>query len=630
MDSEVDSGCSPADRIAVFYRRYFSAPLSDWEHSLIRDILAQSKWYGASLLVMFAIGCYAVWGYIPTLWIMLFLAAYAIEAVIKVRVGEYFDKLSHDRQFEPRWRLIFDAGSTYSGVAYGIASLAVFYPMPDLNKLLLIGVFCSLFCAMSVATVYFPPVSRLMLPSLVAPIVIVLFLRGSPHLWLLALLVVMSVMITNLLSRLSQNRYRHISRLNQENKSLVEGLSRQQSFAMKAQASAEQAVIDKSRFLATASHDLRQPLHALGLFHHTLRVKSENASNHELFESIDKSMAALNAMFDSLLDVSRLDANVVQPECEAVTLESIFDVLSQEFSPIAEEKGLYFQCEYAGETVQTDRTLFARILRNLISNAIKFTDSGGVSIVARYQGADLIISVRDTGQGIPEDERENVFHEFYQLQDNSRPKVAGVGLGLSIVCRLCALLDIDITLSVPEGGGTEITMLIWGAASTLDQASAGQPVLSVTSLDSHKASSRTILEGRTIVFIDDDAEIRRGMKSILTQWGCLAVCVGSAEEALTSLSSLGIRPDLVICDLQLANGSSGIDDIGLMCETIGQDLPALLISAASGPEELLNIEASSLRCLTKPVSPQSLQEEILTMLSARAGATDRSRSVSHS
>ncbi len=439
---------------------------------------------------------------------------------------------------------------------------------------------------------------------------------------------------TNLLSRLSQNRYRHISRLNQENKALVEGLSLQQSVAMKAQASAEQAVIDKSRFLATASHDLRQPLHALGLFHHTLRVNSENASNHELFESLDKSMAALSAMFDSLLDVSRLDANVVEPEREQVTLESIFDVLSQEFLPIAEEKGLYFLCEYAGETVLTDRTLFARILRNLISNSIKFTDSGGVSIVASYQGPDLRISVRDTGQGIPEDERKNVFHEFYQLQDNSQPKIAGVGLGLSIVCRLCALLDIDITLSVPENGGTEVTMLMVGAGSTPNLASASQLASSSTrgtvSLDYHGAPSKTMLEGRSIVFIDDDVEIRRGMKSLLTQWGCLAVCAGSAEQALTSLSSLDIMPDLVICDLQLANGSNGIDDIGLLCETIGQDLPALLISAASGPEELLKIEASCLHCLTKPVSPQSLQEVILTMLNARADESDKPLLVSHS
>ncbi|WP_169727506.1 hybrid sensor histidine kinase/response regulator [Granulosicoccus antarcticus] len=602
--------------IASSYRDYRTVPLNDWEHMLIRDVLVHSKYYAISVFAILGVGIYAVRGHVPTLWLVWFLVACVIEGAIKVYVGEKYKRLSQSKQCAPCWRLVFDAGSVYSGVIYGLASLAVFYPMPDQNRLLLIGAFCSLVCILSAVTVFFPPVSRFMLSSLVTPMVVMLVYSGGKDLWLLALIIVITVLSIELLGRLTQNRYRHIARLNLENKALVESLSLQQSFAQKAQARAEQAVIDKSRFLATASHDLRQPLHALGLFHHALRQKSENETNQKLFESIEKSTVALNNMFNSLLDVSRLDANVVKPEYEAVSLESIFELLSLEFSPVASEKGLYCVCDYPNEIIYTDRTLFARILRNLISNAIKFTETGGVSIIVRRESAGLSILVSDTGHGIPDSERQKVFSEFYQLMEGDSQRASGVGLGLSIVHRLSALLDIDIKLDVAKGGGTEVRLLMATGVESCDssperESNSSDPGDS-RAFESVKTEENLLR--RCIVFIDDDVAIRDAMQSMLTQWGCIAVCVRDAEEGLQRLFSLALEPDAVVCDLHLANGCSGLDAIQLLREVLEQAMPAMLVSGASGADELHEIERAGFHCLTKPVSPENLKEAILDML----------------
>ncbi len=611
---------SPRHLLEAF-QRYRTAPLSAIEYSLIQDILKNSRWYALWLTLLFSLAIHTLWGHVPTAWLLVFLALFIVEVLIKMQTSRYFERLPRDQQQQAHWRLIFDAGSTYSGLAYGLVSLVLFHPMPEENRLLMIGVFCALIINLSAVTALFTPISRTMLPCLVTPVTIALLLSGQPLLVLLALLVIASVSCTVFLGRLSQRRYRDLARLNQDNKALVDSLSEQQKIATAQQARAEKAVIDKSRFLATASHDLRQPLHALGLFHHALRLRSEDASNRLLFESIDKSTNALNAMFDSLLDVSRLDANVVEPEIETVELALLCSVLEQEFSPIAREKGLYFCCLPLQARLRTDGTLLARILRNLISNAIKFTDEGGVTIKAERSSSELRIMVSDTGPGIPEEERQNVFSEFYQLEGEEQFGTVGVGLGLSIVRRLSELLDINVRLDASESNGTLVTLSMVclnppDAVSPVDAAlksvsprDTSDEMLLATG-GNHRLDESQSMQGRCILFIDDDPETCQAMGDTLAEWGCHAICELDVQSALRQLDTQALTPDFLICDFQLANGESGLEVIEIVRAKLAIDLPAILVSGACGVEQTTLIQDSGFECLQKPVAAERLRQVI--------------------
>ena len=612
-------------------RRYRTAPLSGWEYSTIHDLMLQSKWVGVSLSVIFAFALYAVWGHVPALWTWLFLAAFLLEAVIKIPLAQRYMRLPWERQHDPIWRMIFDVGTMYAAVAYGMAFLVMFYPMPADNRYLLIAAFCTLICGASVTSAYFQTASRSSLIALVAPTTIALLLSGRSSFYLLAALLPVTVVIALCLGAVSQRRFRLLFDLNERNKALVHDLSQQRTRAEHHQSVAEQAVVDKSRFVAMASHDLRQPLHALGLFHHALRVKSEEPSNQSLFDSIDQSTAALNAMFDSLLDISKLDANVVDPELEPVDVDSVFELLKQEFAPIAAGKNLYFSCPSVDVALFTDRTLFTRILRNLLSNAIKFTDTGGITLAAIRCDNDLIVSVSDTGSGIPMHEQNKVFAEFYQLGAEERRGAVGVGLGLSIVRRLGDLLGVTVSLVSEEDGGTCVSLRaaamepqLYSTPESSDKAnpqfqqfsSETRPPCTVETERSTTAAERVKvdgpddLHGLKVLFIDDESSIRQGMKEMLMQWHWCAICVADEHEAMAQLAFDSIRPDVVVCDYQLAHGSSGVDVVDALRQQYGYELPAILVSGASTPEELLEIESSGLRCLTKPVSPQVLWQAI--------------------
>ena len=616
------------------FRHYQTAPLSEWEYSLFSDVLLHGHWIALSLSIIFAIAVYAVLGHVPILWIWLFLAAFLIEVVVKLAICARYASLPRERRYDPVWRMVFDAGSVYSAVAYGLAFLVMFHPMPMGNRYLLIAVFCTLICAMSVTSAFFQPTARSIFPALVAPTTIALLLSGHPNFYLLALLLTIAIVIAMFLGSVSQHRFRLLFELNERNKALVNDLSQQRAKAEHHQSIAEQAVVNKSRFVAVASHDLRQPLHALGLFHHALRVKSEKPSNRSLFDSIDQSTAALNAMFDSLLDISKLDANVVDPELEPVDINSIFELLEQEFAPVTRGKNLYFSCQPVDVFLFTDRTLFARILRNILSNAIKFTDTGGITLAATRCDDDLIVSVCDTGSGIPMHEQEKVFAEFYQLDAEERRGASGVGLGLSIVKRLGDLLDMQVSL-LSKKGGTCVNLRAAAMVLPLDSGLAcsdqANPRLRQMTPDTRQNSvvdAKHIVRMKNcgesdlpdaqqklmVLFIDDEQSIRQGMKAMLNQWDWSVICVADEREAMAQLAPGSFRPDIVICDYQLAHGSSGVDVVHALQKHVGGNLPAILVSGASAPDELLKIESSGLECLTKPVSPQVLQRAIRTMV----------------
>ena len=364
----------------------------------------------------------------------------------------------------------------------------------------------------------------------------------------------------------------------------------------------------KSRFLAAASHDLRQPMHALGLFVAQLRGKPLLAEQRRLVDRIDDSVSAIGALLDSLLDISRLDAGAVAPEVADFPVQSLLSRMEDGFMQAAQEKGLRFRVVPSRAWVSSDPVLLERIVTNLVSNAVRYTRRGGVIVGCRRHGAQLRILVCDTGRGIPAGEQQRIFAEFYQLANPEHDRSQGLGLGLAIVDRLARLLSHHVEVRSKESTGS--TFIVTVPRGTPCEAT--QPA---------RAVDTGIPRGTLVALIDDDALVRDGMSGLLSDWGCDVVAAASAAEAVHGLAAHNRPPDLVVSDYRLRDGSTGIQAIGQMRATYSANLPAFLISGDTSSGVLREAETEGLHLLTKPVTPLKLRALLSQLLKARLAGT---------
>jgi signal transduction histidine kinase/CheY-like chemotaxis protein len=370
----------------------------------------------------------------------------------------------------------------------------------------------------------------------------------------------------------------------------------------------ELANLAKSRFLAAASHDLRQPLHALGLFVAQLRGHMKSAEGGGLVERIDAAVGAMNELFNALLDISKLDAGVLSTTIIDFPIARLLKRIESTFTEAAREKGLSFKLVPSSAWVRSDLILLERIVLNLVSNAVRYTASGGVLVGCRRRGDTVRIEVWDSGPGIPEDQRRNIFGEFYRLAGNNVH--GGLGLGLAIVDRLCGLLDHPIELTSTLGKGSRFAVTVPAAAAQAKFAEP-QPTL---------PSPADVSRGKRVVVIDDDALVLDGMGGLLRNWGCRVVTAATADAALAALA--GEEPDLIISDYRLANGQSGIAAIGDLRRAFDAAIPAFLMSGDTAPERLREARESGHHLLHKPVRPMALRAMVNQLMKARdvAGA----------
>ena len=359
----------------------------------------------------------------------------------------------------------------------------------------------------------------------------------------------------------------------------------------------EAANLAKSRFLAAASHDLRQPLHALNLFVAQLRRETDPAERECLVSRIDAAVAAMNELFGALLDISKLDAGVVRPNISIFPVDTVLKRIEATFEVTAREKGLRLRVVSAGAFIQSDFILLERILMNLVSNAVLYTIRGGVVVGCRRRAGIVRIEVWDSGIGIPEDQRANVFSEFYQLRMNERDRSGGLGLGLAIVDRLCRLLDHPITLDSHIGKGSRFAVSVPSA-------------LPITSAETSPRSSVDHVVGKFVLVIDDDALVLDAMRGLLRSWGCAVATATSETSAVTGLSEYERAPDLIISDYRLSDGSNGIQVIEGLRRALDAPVPAFLISGDVAPERLREATGSGYYLLQKPVLPMTLRSVI--------------------
>jgi signal transduction histidine kinase/CheY-like chemotaxis protein len=363
------------------------------------------------------------------------------------------------------------------------------------------------------------------------------------------------------------------------------------------------ANLSKSRFLAAASHDLRQPLHALNLFAAQLRSEKDPAERDRLALRIDTAVANMNELFNALLDISKLDAGALTASISEFPVSRVLSRIAATFTQTARDKGLSLRTVASSAWIRSDPILLEQILINLVSNAVRYTSAGGIVVGCRRVGAVLRIDVCDTGFGIAADQQRSIFSEFYQVPAAGRSSKVGLGLGLAIVERLCAVLNHPISLSSTLGKGSRFSVTVPRVAAH---------ARSATAATSFPATVPDRLRGKLIVVIDDDALALEGTGGLLRSWGCRVVAAQSDGEALTKLD--GTPPDLIISDFHLQDGRTGIDAIGEIREAFGEPVPAFLVSGDISQQRLRETHASAHHLLHKPVNPMALRAIISRLL----------------
>jgi signal transduction histidine kinase/CheY-like chemotaxis protein len=368
-------------------------------------------------------------------------------------------------------------------------------------------------------------------------------------------------------------------------------------------AHANQANQAKTRFLAAASHDLRQPLHTIGLLVAALSLRPIEGRDREVVDLLSQVTVALSEQLDQLLDISKLDAGVVQPTHKLVDLGELLRMHHAEMRGAIEFRGMSAEIHAPpGVRCWTDPALLLRVLRNLTENAIKFTAAGSITLRLAVEQDCAVVTVEDTGRGIPAHEQAMVFEEFYQVDNPERDRAKGFGLGLSIVRRLCALLDIRVELQSEVGRGTCVTLRL-----PLHPAGTALP----TAPEPTRARD---FAGCNVLVVDDERSVRMGMRILLEELGCRCLEAASADEALQQARLH--RPDVILADLRLRNGETGIAAIRRVVDAIGPT-PALLVSGDTAPDRLKEADRAGIRLLHKPLALPALQSELSRLLAER-------------
>ncbi|MDH2346930.1 MASE1 domain-containing protein [Bradyrhizobium sp. SSUT77] len=351
----------------------------------------------------------------------------------------------------------------------------------------------------------------------------------------------------------------------------------------------------KSRFLAMASHDLRQPLHALGLFVAQLRTGS--GERIRTIELVDATRKEMDEMLNSLLDMSRLDAGILIPTITEFPIARLLQKIETTFDQATRETGLRLRVRRSDAWVRSDAMLLERILLNLVSNAVRYTLRGGIIVGCRRRGQMLRIEVWDSGSGIPEDQKQNIFGEFFQLAARDRNRYGSMGLGLAIVDRLRLLLNHPIDVASTVGRGSRFAILVPMAE---ERDSSTEPV------DSPHPAAFAV-EGKVVLVIIDAPIVQEGTVGLLGRWGYTVLTTGSDEVALIRLAERRQRPDLIISDYHLASGKTGIGAIEQINAAFGSSIPAILISGDTAPEPAREAKDRGYVMLHKPVDPMRLR-----------------------
>jgi signal transduction histidine kinase/CheY-like chemotaxis protein len=488
------------------------------------------------------------------------------------------------------WRHRYRVALLTAAVAWGLAPV-LFLPPDDLayaSMMMLVLLGTAVGGVTTIATDR-PSVYLWLLPVL-TPLPLALVWHYSAVYLTLALLTTAFAAL-NLRLVLGQNHLLSTTlRAQFENAALVRRLHQQMELT--AQASRE-----KSQFLASASHDLRQPLHALSFFGATLERRMAGSIDQPLIYNMMRSIEALDKSFGAILDISKLDAGAVEPHVQSFPVRDVFRRLQMSFAGQAEEAGLQLRFKPGGKVLTSDPQLLERILGNLVQNALRYCrPGGGVLIAARDRQGGVSLEVWDTGIGISESELPKIFAEFYQVANPERDRSKGLGMGLAIVKRLSELLGHELTVRSKPGSGSVFRVWVERAhPRQMDEFAVGAETVPGALDDS-----------RSVLLIDDEEAIRTSVGELLAEWGYEVIATSTIDEAVQAARRRHGVIDVVISDLRLRQGEDGLRAIEQVREACGFDVPALLVTGDTAPDQVLRVHESGHIVLYKPVQPKDL------------------------
>ncbi len=547
-------------------------------------------------------------------WLALLYGATAVRAFWSIR----FNKNPPAPDAINVWGRRFVFGSAGAGAIWGSIGILMFVPDSLALQVFLLGCLFAI-CAGGVSVIgyYLPAFNAfaipLMLPSIARHAAI-----ATPLHWLIAAICAIFLVSFLGFGRRQNHFVVETLKIRYENSELIAKLQAQTLAAESATANAERATREaqhakedaeianraKSKFLATASHDLRQPLQAIALFSEALRERIFYPEVRSIVDNINASVEALQTLFNSLLDISRLEAGVVEPMPIHFRAGQLLDKLRTDFTAPAQEKNITLRVRASDAVILTDPMLLERVARNFVANAVRYTNEGGTVLVAcRPQRGGLIrLEVRDNGIGISQAEQQKIFQEFYQVDNPERDRAKGFGLGLAIVKGIENIIDCKIRLRSALGRGSIFSIAVPLGAVALE------PTAAMLKQNSKQQIKQ--LRGACILVLDDDQTVREAMQLLLSDWGCLVIAAATVEEAIAQIRRSPRPPDLIVADYRLRGGANGIDAIAQIRAVTHADLPAVLVTGDTGVDRLREVRESKLTLLHKPVVITQLGETL--------------------
>jgi signal transduction histidine kinase/ActR/RegA family two-component response regulator len=573
------------------------------EADLVRALYAQTPRLCVTPLIAGAISVMVLWGPSSPLELLSWFALLAANCAARLALHRRFQAEPADLPRPKVWAGYFTVPTLINGLLFG--SMAVFfYPADDPIRQIFILFSLAMAANAALAIAYYPPAMLLQLLGILGPAVWRFGIQaGESHVvatlgfaFYSLLLVFFGFTQTRVLQETVVTRRKNLE--------LIEELRHKSEFAEAAQRKAEVASLAKSQFFAAASHDLRQPLQALGLYAASLREGKREPEDARKIDQILSSVDALESLFDELLDISKLDAGYVKPHRLHFPASRIFERLETSYAPLARRNRLTLEFEGGGTVLCSDPVLLERVLGNLVSNALRYTESGGVVVSCAVAAGTAAIGVADTGIGIPLEEQDRVFDEFYQLGNPERDRRKGLGLGLATVRRITQLLGHPMAMTSAERQGT--TFRIQVPAGDASRVATGSAASSGAEVDA--------LVGRSLLVIEDETMVRDGMVQLLRDWRCRVTAAASAADALALLRE---PPDAIVADYRLRENQNGIAAIAAVRERFGGSLPAILITGDTAPEIFAAARDNRLPLLTKPVRAARLRAALQHLLSER-------------
>jgi signal transduction histidine kinase len=543
----------------------------------------------AAVLLRNALPPLILWG-----WLAIFIGMNAL----RLTAARRFLATAPARRVQQPWPALSIVGHGAGGAAWGVLGVAIVVLRPDAPEYLLVSLFVIAMFAVAQAAnpTRYPPAYYAWVACAMGPPLIAAILEGGEVYVASTALGLMFLVTLAIIARSTQRLMVEATARELERARLLESLTRQKD-------ALDEAVRAKTQFLAAASHDLRQPMQAITLLVASLQERAREPEVRGIVESIRASVSSMARLLNAILDISRFDAGTVRPERSHFRLAPVLERLRHIHAEDAAGKGLELRIAPTSAVVETDPVLLYRILSNLVSNAVRYTERGGVLVGCRPRGERVAIEVWDTGPGIPEAQRREIFREFVQLGNPQRDREQGLGLGLAIVDRTARLLGHELALRSRPGRGSVFAITVGRGDPSLVRAIAEE--------------DDAPLKGCTVLVIEDDREVRAAMALLLEDWGCTVCVANSGTEARDQLARLGEGPDIAIADYRLPGDEDGV----AVLDGIRRRFPAtagILVSGDIGPDTLRRAQGSGYTLLNKPLRPARLRALMGNLYRARA------------